>query len=182
MNVCEPFCGPDEMWCPGGKDWNHCPMPSSCLPLSKNDNDSCPQFCPVACGPEEMPCQGGLDLANCPMPDFCVPAKTQSIIYQDEECPNICPYKCGPEEMTCPGGVDERGCPMPDFCIPINWHDIPRDDGTEARQSTCPSFCPATCMPDEMVCPGPKDMEGCPMPDMCLPTSFQSKYMAYMAI
>ena len=33
----------------------------------------------------------------------------------------------------------------------------------------CPSFCPATCNFDEMMCPGGEDPNGCPMGDFCGP-------------
>ena len=39
-----------------------------------------------------------------------------------------------------------------------------------AAASACPELLPAKCGPEEMMCPGGMDPQGCPMPDMCMPS------------
>ena len=75
---CPMKCGPEEMHCPGGMDWNGCPEPDMCIPAKGpmgNDGTECPAFCPAKCGQDDMMCNGGHDANNCMMPDFCMPAK-----------------------------------------------------------------------------------------------------------
>merc|ERR1719273_775525 len=61
-SFCPAKCGPEDMQCPGGKDWNECEMPEFCIPnkgpLGKDGNE-CPSFCPAKCGPEETVCAKG---------------------------------------------------------------------------------------------------------------------------
>ena len=33
----------------------------------------------------------------------------------------------------------------------------------------CWAVCPMICPPADIMCPGGFDMDGCPMPDMCVP-------------
>ena len=95
-------CGPDDMPCKGGMDWDGCPMPDFCMP-AKGPGD-CPSFCPTKCGPEEMPCWGGMDPKGCMMPDTCIPMKGP-MGKDGMECPSLCPLVCADGDMVCPGGM-----------------------------------------------------------------------------
>ena len=39
-----------------------------------------------------------------------------------------------------------------------------------AAVSACPEMVPIECGPEEFMCPGGMDPEGCPMPDLCWPS------------
>ena len=39
-----------------------------------------------------------------------------------------------------------------------------------AAVSACPEMVPIECGPEEFMCPGGMDAEGCPMPDLCWPS------------
>merc|ERR1711944_244208 len=89
--------------CPGGLDWDGCPMPDFCWP-----NDS---YCPANCGKDEMECPGPYDYVTGKQmgENTCMP-------YKSGECANFCPVSCGKDEMLCAGGVDSyTGCMNPDF-------------------------------------------------------------------
>ena len=50
---------------------------------------------------------------------------------------------------------------------------MPGNDGME-----CPAFCPNKCGPEDMICPGGQDWNGCQMPDMCMPSKGK-QYLNY---
>jgi hypothetical protein len=87
---------------------------------------------------------------------------------------------CGADDLTCPGGQDWNGCQMPDTCqwmpkgIKYNCHTwylkvvitllYLHTDGTQ-----CMPQCPATCAPDQQMCPKGLDSNQCPVADTCMP-------------
>merc|ERR1711976_634273 len=100
---CATFCSEKDQLCPGGVDYNGCPMKDFCAP-----SDS---FCPAMCGKGEMVCSGGFDEMGKQMSsDYCIPMK-------NGDCYNNCHVSCCEESQLCPGG-DYNGCPQPDFCYP----------------------------------------------------------------
>lgn len=50
------------------------------------------------------------------------------------------------------------------FKVPEMYEDFPGN-----RPPYCPDIFPMECGPEDMICPGGMDPEGCPMPDMCWP-------------
>merc|ERR1719232_2528989 len=90
-------CGPEDMQCPGGQDWNNCPMPDFCMlskgPMGK-DGFQCPSLCPTKCGPEEIQCWGGEDDNGCMRLDTCMPMKGGPVDKNGNECPINCPVNC----------------------------------------------------------------------------------------
>ena len=83
-------CMPEDMVCPGGLDWEGCPMPDMCMP-SKGpmgyDGIECPAYCPTNCGPEDQWCYGGMDANGCEMPATCMPMKGEyTLAYYLDNC------------------------------------------------------------------------------------------------
>ena len=72
-------CGPEELHCGGGIDYNGCPEPNFCIPTKGpmgKDGVECPNQCPVKCSGDDMRCWGGKDMNDCPAKaDFCMPSK-----------------------------------------------------------------------------------------------------------
>merc|ERR1711992_206667 len=71
------------------------------------------------------------------------------------------PANCDAEkEMMCSGKWNEDWTEQltADFCIPM-------------KNGDCYNYCPMDCGKD-MVCPGGKDPQGCPMPESCSPGKF----------
>merc|ERR1712223_231074 len=71
------------------------------------------------------------------------------------------PANCNAEkEMMCSGKWNEDWTEQltADFCIPM-------------KNGDCYNYCPMDCGKD-MVCPGGKDPQGCPMPESCSPGKF----------
>ena len=93
----------------------------------------------------------------------------QSVVsnwFNGGNCSANCPARCGPEEMMCPEemGPDGKmsitlpigyekwqclssGCPTAEFCMQL-------------MNGDCPAHCPASCAPEDMICPGGSDWNG----------------------
>ena len=54
---------------------------------------------------------------------------------------------------------------------------------SDINDGTCSENCPATCSPDDIVCPGGVDSMGCPMAEFCAPRKGTKKlklpYLCY---
>merc|ERR1712045_141155 len=101
--MCPTKCGPDEMHCPGGMDYDGCPMPDTCVPsktadgcpakgwcMHNDDTAICKNFCPPQCGPDDMVCPGGEDSMGCKIPDTCMPSKATATECVDKKSAKKC--------------------------------------------------------------------------------------------
>merc|ERR1711936_765017 len=131
---CPEHCGPEEIVCNGGKDYDGCPHGDFCIPskgVTGKDGNGCPVFCPTKCDDSsEMYCFGGYDENGCEMPDFCIPDHNAGgkDWWNEGECDVVCPIKCGAHELHCYGGSDEDGCPYEDFCWPQEQENMGKDE------------------------------------------------------
>ena len=80
--ICPTNCGPHELRCWGGRDWNGCEMPGSCKPIFNGQWDrygnQCPETCDVQCADDEMRCSGGEYPNGCRVPDICIAQQCKS--------------------------------------------------------------------------------------------------------
>merc|ERR1711872_628349 len=76
----DPICATDEVFCPGGMDFNNCSMPGFCLQTFQGaDGTECPIFCPANCSYDEMVCSGVWNENGCQVSeDTCIPIQSPS--------------------------------------------------------------------------------------------------------
>merc|ERR1712152_92913 len=108
MGNCPVHCGEGMMQCPGGSDWNGCPMPDTCIPADATSD--CPVTCPLVCGHNEMKCPGTVDEKGCMSGEYCLFNEPTAI------CQHACKAQCPEGEWECPPEQDGNGCWMGGMC------------------------------------------------------------------
>jgi hypothetical protein len=168
---CPVECVPEEIKCPGQEDYcTDCPTSGcfyddECKPRAKDMNgescvdESASHECPVTCPEDEYLCPPATTPLGCLEQEICHPkTKDEDGDWCDPH--SYCPTLCQPHEVLCEvNDLDEWECKLPDLCIQQN-----RDFDGEL----CPVHCPIECPPDELLCPGQINENGCVDPDVCV--------------
>jgi len=152
------------MVCSGGfDDATNCRGDDVCVPMSfvNDQNNTCWNSCPLdTCGPNDIICPGGIDhYSGCPIMEVCMGNDPNST------CTVSCPVQCNYDTEYHCGSNDANGC----------WQDSCCDKTFGVDGMECPHEHSMMCDgPNNQLCTGEIDSNGCKQPDSCHSTYLNS--------
>eukprot|EP00096_Caligus_rogercresseyi_P010018 TRINITY_DN3521_c0_g1_i1.p1 TRINITY_DN3521_c0_g1~~TRINITY_DN3521_c0_g1_i1.p1 ORF type:complete len:731 (+),score=124.83 TRINITY_DN3521_c0_g1_i1:3-2195(+) len=181
-NVCPSFCpaqcGEGFRICPPVLDSRGCLQPELCVqslqscPQSLYDSRGCLLRKLKAC--REGTCPTMYDDTGCPKEAVCgedVDGKCPVSEFDDLGCAVLDPLICAEDEVRCSKGFDGNDCLIGFICQ------------KKFTGDNCINFCPTNCDPENnMLCSQGIGINGCPLPDICIPQRTSALFLGQKII